>query len=80
MWCHTHLIPAEGGRELCEFKASLIDISYVQDLYAEILSPKNKNKGPREINGSLCFNENVFLFTFSKRLVLQQKTLINFTV
>lgn len=74
MWYHTHLIPAEEGRELCEFKSSLIDISYyVQDLYAETLSPKNKNKGPREINGSLCFNENVFLFTFSKRLVLQQR-------
>lgn len=75
MRCHTHLIQAEEGRELCEFKASLIDISYVQDLYAEKLSPKNKNKNkdPRKINGSLCFNENVFLFTFSKRLVLQQR-------
>lgn len=70
---HTHLIQAEEGRELCEFKASLIDISYVQNLYAETLSPKNRNKDPRKINGSLCFNENVFLFSFSKRLVLQQR-------
>lgn len=70
---YTHLIQAEEGRELCEFKASLIDISYVQDLYAETLAPKNRNKDPRKINGSLCFNENVFLFSFSKRLVLQQR-------